>query len=263
MSLAELLTLDPVTISPDSRLAEAVELMDLHDIRHLPVLVEGELVGMISDRDLLAATGWKASRLSRLWDEPSGFVRDLPLSKPLIAHPDEDSCAVARRMLEYRVDGLPVLADGRLVGIVTDYDYLTEYVLSCRVGRVAPGEDRAVSECMSWKVETIQRKATISDAFSHMHRVDVLHLPVLDGERLVGIVSDRDFRLHLGRGTSVMLPVQAICSHEPITVEPERALSEAVELLLLHKIGALPVTREGLLIGLLTSSSVLAVCAAF
>lgn len=261
MSLADLVSPDPITVSPDTELREAVALMDRHDVRHLPVVEQGVLVGMISDRDLLAATGWNPSRLVRLREAPPGLVRDLALRPPLVAGLDEDPRALARRMLEHRIHALPVLEDGRLVGIVSEYDYLVDYVRSCRGVGSAPRVDRPVSECMTWNVETAQRRATIADVFSQMHRLDVLHLPVLDGERLMGILSDRDFRLHIGRGISTHLPVSAICARDPITIGSEALLSEATELLLLHKIGALPVLRGTALIGLLSSTDVLSVCA--
>lgn len=261
MPLADLVSPDPITVSPATELREAVELMDRHDVRHLPVVEGGALVGMISDRDLLAATGWKPSRLVRLREAPPGLVRDLALQPPRIARPDEEPQALARRMLEHRIHALPVVEDGRLVGIVSEYDFLVDYARSCRGAGASSRIDRPVSECMTWNVESVQRKATIADAFSCMHRLDVLHLPVLDGERLVGILSDRDFRLHIGRGISTHLPVSAICARDPITIGPEMFLSEAAELLLLHKIGALPVLQGDVLVGLLSSTDVLSVCA--
>lgn len=261
MSLADLVTPDPITVAPDTELREAVELMDRKDVRHLPVVEQGVLVGMISDRDLLAATGWKPSRLVRMRETPPGLVRDLALVEPRVARLDETPRGVAHRMLEHRIHALPVLEDGRLVGIVSDYDFLVDYVRACRATPKPRRIDRPVAECMTWNVETVQRKATIADAFSHMHRLDVLHLPVLDGERLMGMLSDRDFRLHLGRGIATHLPVSAICARDPITIGPEASLADAAELLILHKIGALPVLRDGALMGLVSSTDVLAVCA--
>ena len=261
MRLSTFMTREPVTIGLDAELSLAVDLMDEHDVRHLPVVEGDALVGVLSDRDLLAATGWRSSRLARKPGEASGYVRDLLRPHAVVASPDEPISSAARRMIEQRVRSLPVVDGGRLVGLVTDYDVQVEYVSACRERRLSDRDDPTVSECMTRELETVSRKTSIADAFSRLHRADVLHLPVVDDGRLGGIVSDRDFRLHVGRGGSTHLPVDAIAAKEVIVIDPEGRLSNAADLLVMHKIGAVPVARDGALLGLLSSSDVLAVCA--
>ena len=261
MLLSELLTPNPHCIEPAAELAEAVELMDRHDIRHLPVVEGGELIGIISDRDLLAATAWKPSSLVREPEESPGQVRDLMRPRPIVAQGGEAASAVARRMIENRIHAVPILEGGRIVGIVTDYDFLVEYARAGRAHRLMERDNPLVTECMTWSVSKVERRTPIAEAFSQFRRADVLHLPVMDGERLVGIVSDRDFRLGIGRGTSTALPVQAICSREVVTVTDGQRLVDAADLMVLHKIGAVLVARGETLLGLVSSTDVLAICA--
>lgn len=261
MRLAELLTPDPICVAPDTDFATAIELMDRHDFRHLPVVERGELVGMISDRDLLAATGWKPSRLARRRGAAPGQVRTVMRTDPIVASVGDPPTQVARLMLEGRVHGLPVVEGTRLVGIVTDYDFLVAFVRAAQDGRLAEVDDPEVSACMTKDVVTIDRRTTIAEAFSSLHRCDVLHLLVVEGGRPVGIVSDRDVRLAIGRGVSTHLPVPAIGSRELVTVGPGARLSGAADLMALHKIGAVPVVDEERLLGVLSSSDVLAICA--
>jgi CBS-domain-containing membrane protein len=59
MRLANIMTQKIMCVSPDDSLDKAICLMDEHYIHHLPVLDHTKLVGMLSDRDLLIAVGWK------------------------------------------------------------------------------------------------------------------------------------------------------------------------------------------------------------
>jgi acetoin utilization protein AcuB len=71
MKVADVMTPEPVTIESVSSLDRALELMDRLDIRHLPVLEDGRLAGILSDRDVLEATGWRLHGHG----DPDGQVR--------------------------------------------------------------------------------------------------------------------------------------------------------------------------------------------
>jgi CBS domain-containing protein len=89
-----------------------------------------------------------------------------------------------------------------------------------------------------------------------MRELDVRHLPVADGEALVGMVSDRDLgnfdlvRLLTEEGADALrrrlsLPVIQIMSADVVAAEPDTEASELIDLLLEHKVGALPVILPG------------------
>jgi acetoin utilization protein AcuB len=111
-------------------------------------------------------------------------------------------------------------------------------------------------------------KTSVSEAREVMRRKVIRHLLVTEGDRLVGIVTDRDIRLNLpSPATSLSvweinylltkLTVGDVMTKAVITVEPERPIEEAARLMLEHRIGALPVVSDGQLVGILTETDLL------
>jgi len=98
------------------------------------------------------------------------------------------------------------------------------------------------------------------------HRVN--QLPVLDGDKLVGIVTDRDIRdayptsILIGHAKEIdkfadSYTVEEVMTFNVMTVRPETPLINAVRLLRRHRIGSLPVVKNGKLLGIITRSDVL------
>jgi len=125
-----------------------------------------------------------------------------------------------------------------------------------------------VKEWMSASPTAVGPKTSVSEARELMRRKVIRHLLVTEGERLVGIVTDRDIRLNLpSPATSLSvweinylltkLTVGEVMTKAVITVEPERPIEEAARLMLEHRIGALPVVEDGRLEGILTETDLL------
>lgn len=124
------MTADVITASPGTTLAEALTLTRSHRIRHLPVLENGELVGLVTDRDLRLAMPpiWADQRdelRSALHQKLVGdvMVRSIITTSPIT--PIEEA---ARLLYEHRIGCLPVMDDGALVGILTETDVLRSFV---------------------------------------------------------------------------------------------------------------------------------------
>lgn len=129
--------------------------------------------------------------------------------------------------------------------------------------------ERSVAEIMRTKFVAlgVKDKLDLADALMHFGRVR--HLPVLDGSRLVGLLSQRDVLAHAlskalefdsqERRTFLhSIDVAEAMSRKPVTVRRETSLREAARLLLAHRIGALPVVDEdGRAIGLVTETDLL------
>jgi CBS domain-containing protein len=117
---------DPVTIGPKATVAEAELLLEAHRIRHLPVMDGDRLVGMITDRDIRLASMPRPRKESAHPDAllPLVRVEQVMTRDPATASPELPIAEAARAMLEHRYGGLPVVADGRLVGIITQGDLL-------------------------------------------------------------------------------------------------------------------------------------------
>ena len=104
------------------------EVMEWKHVRHLPVVNDdGHLVGLITHRDLLRACVSSIADIPR--QEQDALLRGIPVrqmmqSEVLTVAPDSDVTAAARTMLERKIGCLPVVEEGRLVGILTEADFL-------------------------------------------------------------------------------------------------------------------------------------------
>lgn len=112
---------------------------------------------------------------------------------------------------------------------------------------------------MSADVVTVDPDTTLADALEAIRSNNIRHLPVLDGGKLAGVVTDRDLRLALGpRGEPADgATVSDVMSPSPITVSPDTPVEEAGRVLIEHRIGCLPVIENDELVGILTESDLL------
>jgi CBS domain-containing protein len=110
------MTANPKAIASDAAVAEAAKLMATEDVGSLPVLEGDQLVGIVTDRDLVVQV------VARGRDPMSVQVSDVYSKQPIVAAPDESLDEALRRMAHERVRRLPVVSDGRLVGILAQAD---------------------------------------------------------------------------------------------------------------------------------------------
>ena len=112
MKVSDLMTSDPATVGPDDPLAKAATLMREEDCGAIPVVRDGKLVGIVTDRDITirgVAEGRDPKKLP---------VSQVMSADPITVSPDTDVDEAARIMAEHQVRRLPVVEDGRLMGIV-------------------------------------------------------------------------------------------------------------------------------------------------
>lgn len=127
MRVANCMTADVFALPPGASMREAVELLRRRHIRHIPVVDGHTLVGIVTDRDLRRAS---PSLLSGIAESEYDAVLDrTPLSKimtrePLTTTPESDVSGAVRVLVERKVGGLPVVHNGRVVGIFTSSDAL-------------------------------------------------------------------------------------------------------------------------------------------
>src|SRR4051812_22591644 len=113
-TVGELMTRDLVTLKETQNLAIADELLRLHRIRHLPVVRDGKLVGLLTHRDLLKASSVKSADPAKhpLW------ASDIMNREVKTVRPDMSLREALKVMLDNKFGCLPVVAeDGRLAGI--------------------------------------------------------------------------------------------------------------------------------------------------
>ena len=127
MPVQNWMTTDVVSVGPDTSLLKVGKLMKDHHIRRIPVVDDnGQVVGIISDRDVRDASPSKATTLDMY--EMHYLLAELKAkiimtAKPITVKPTDTVEQAALIMLDNKVGGLPVVDDnGRLVGIISDHD---------------------------------------------------------------------------------------------------------------------------------------------
>lgn len=159
MKAADLMTRDPLTAEPGERVREAAERMVAARISALPVVDHtGALVGLISEADLLhraeLGTGRTRSRLAALVrgdgalaedyvEAHAVLVGDVMAPDVLTIAPDTELSEVVRLMEHHRIRRLPVVEDGKLVGIVSRADLMKAMA---KAGKWMNALDSAASE---------------------------------------------------------------------------------------------------------------------
>jgi acetoin utilization protein AcuB len=115
MLIGEIMRENPITVDYHTKLCDAYALMQEKGIRHLPVIKNGEMVGIVTDRDLRLAT----SRLAVHPFEPEAIVEQVMSHPVQTVHPSEPVEYAIKVMRELKIGCLPVQENGTLVGIVT------------------------------------------------------------------------------------------------------------------------------------------------
>jgi CBS domain-containing protein len=123
------MTRDATTLKRNDQLTLADDIMNLGRIRHLPVLDDDEqtLVGILSQRDLFRgalaqALGYGRHAQRKVLE--TLVVKDVMTSDPITASPEMPLAEAARILRERKIGCLPVVEDGRLVGIITEADFV-------------------------------------------------------------------------------------------------------------------------------------------
>lgn len=248
MDIGELMHRDVVTIEESEDLATALQLMGWNGIRHLPVVRGGKVIGVLSERDVLARASADAK-----WNV-SGSVEDAMSRPPKVAPPSMDANEAAALMVAERIDALPVVDAGTLVGIVTSTDLLG-HVAQCEL-QVAPEQEPTIGSLMIRKIQAVYDDDPLADAAARMAQHGIRHLPVVDGMmRIRGILSERDVREATGKKLVDVsqneqaayvqrLKVGDVMTPDPRTVFPDEPLSVAVRAFVEDRFGALPVVDE-------------------
>ncbi len=132
MLIKDWMTREPITITDETSMIKAIHLMKQHRFRRLPVLHQGQLVGMVTDRDLKEASPSKATTLDvhELYYLLAELqVKEIMTREPLSVSQDDTVERAAQLMLEHTISGLPVVdAGGQLVGIITQSDVFRAFM---------------------------------------------------------------------------------------------------------------------------------------
>lgn len=252
------------TVTPETKLTEARKIIDNQQIRALPVVKDGRLVGIITKRgllrlDLSALENEAWNQEINIADETVGEVMTL---KPITLLQETLIPKAARIMLENKITALPVVEEDQLLGILTNSDLLRFLIAEY------PGlkKEIRVKNYMTDEVVTIDQDTTLLESHRLMGTKRIRSLPVIDNGQLVGLVTRTDLmssdpsRLASRQNQDVSVkiltqPVKKVMTKEILTISTEAPLTEAARMMLDHKIHALIVMDEAKkMAGIITES---------
>jgi len=126
------MTPDPITITPKTTVAEALDLMRENKVRRLPVLDKGKLVGIVTDRDLCEVSPSPATSLS-IFELNYLLARTkigeiIKKQQVITIEPDAYLEEAALIMRDNQIGAIPVVENGKLVGIITESDIFDAFI---------------------------------------------------------------------------------------------------------------------------------------
>ncbi len=127
MKVSDRMTREVVTLEEEQSLREALTLQQLHRIRHIPVVSDGRVVGILTDRDLKRASPSLLSGIDqKQYDELLETIRvgQIMTRNPHTVTPATPLKHVAEILIDRKFGALPVIENNLLVGIITEIDLL-------------------------------------------------------------------------------------------------------------------------------------------
>jgi len=243
MKVREIMTEDVITVGKNESLEHILYLMEKHDITKIPV-VEGEkLLGIVTDGEIAYKLGsFRKRDVSPAHLHASSvMIREFDTISP-----DTSVYDIIKTVGLPGLTMLPVVENGKLVGVVTKADLLP-----------LVESDAPVKEIMSKKVIHVAPDDRVIHARRLLIDNDIARLPVLDDGKVVGIIAEMDIakafaklkrstsRGHQKHQVEEMLVMDAMNS-PAVTISPETTISDAAKVMLEQNIGGLPVIESKL-----------------
>lgn len=198
-NLSSFVTYNPIALPAESLLTEAVQLLAETGMHHWPVVDdELQLVGILSEQDIVRALTRRIPELAVGGRSPTVQVNELSVAQAMSevvesVTLDESPRQVLGKLLDYDLNDLPVVQDGRVVGVTTRADFLREF----SYGQLGLAKTQ-VSVVME-SVECIGGEASLREAWDALLEQPSGCLGVVRGDLPLGVLSQRDLRLAMCR----------------------------------------------------------------
>lgn len=216
MLVSEIMKRNVITMKPNDTIREAIRKIYDHRIRHLVILSEGgDLVGVVSDRDLREVAPSRFTMKEeefRILDHP---IETIMTKEVITCHPSDFVEEAAYLLYEKKIGCLPVLAEGRLVGIVTESDLLHTLMELMGVHQPSSHVEVEVEDCpgVLADVTSLFKKAKVNvlsiliqPGKSPYHKRLVFRVQTIDPRKLVHLLE--------AEGIEVLWPRKWEESHE-------------------------------------------------
>ncbi|MGI9860276.1 CBS and ACT domain-containing protein [Moorella naiadis] len=206
MFVRDHMTPHPITVTKETSVLDALELMKKNKIRRLPVVQDGRLVGLVTERDILRVSPSPASTLSVFevnYLVAKMTVKDAMIKRPVTVSPEMTIEEAALLMREHKIDNLLVMEKDKLVGIITQTDLFEALIKLFGLRR--PG--------IRLTLEVVDRIGVLADiarlvkeaginiinvANRHkdeIHTYVVLRLATDDVSKLIPVLEERGYRV--------------------------------------------------------------------
>ncbi len=252
--LGTYVTYNPFAVSLETRVDDLLRMVESMAMHHFPVVDhEQQLIGVVSETDLM--------RLAQRSRE-SGVELDSTV-EPIVTRQlvTVDHLASPHRalqlLMDYKINSLPVLQKGKLIGIVTTSDFLREF----SYGQMTCAKE-PVSDFLETPPEPLEPDSTLDDAMAAMDAAGLTHQVIVQGGCPVGVVARREIAKALTLGTSRgkfngSSSVVKVLRRTP-PFRPGQRMNEAASRMIEHGLTALAVTNQGnRFLGLITADEIL------
>jgi CBS domain-containing protein len=243
VSIASLVK-QPQIVPPSAPIRDVVKMMASTE-GYVIVSDDGRKpVGVVSERDVIRALA-------------SGVSPDAPVSSIMVTRvltvPDKAPLTTVQRvMAENGLRHIVVVRDDVLVGYVSARDIFGERLLVEDVETRKKLSAKTVKEVMKSPPVTLYPQATLADAARTMAEKNIGFVVLTDGDKLVGVVSERDIVKALASGMPLNTPLEKIATKRVITIEPDKSVVEAADLMAENKIRHLVVAERGRAVGVVS-----------
>jgi predicted transcriptional regulator len=180
------------TVTLHDSLSKVARLMIGSETRQLPVYSGEKLLGFVTDEDIIHGA------VMEKWGNTQ--VEEIMTKKPFVIEEDESVGAVLSLFREEGISHVPIVRDGKLVGLVSIHDIIENIfhprqrqTVGERVGEKVPVLSIPAKGIMTKRVITVAPETKLKDAAKKMHKFDISSLVVVRKRRPVGIVTKRDF----------------------------------------------------------------------
>ena len=229
------------TISPQATVQAAVQIMSTEKISALPVVENDQLVGIISERDYVRKV---AAQEIPAW---SVKIHEIMTSDVITIDINDPVEHCASIMTSRRIRHLPVMKDGRLLSLIS----ITDIVDSMKtVRQIVDSKNRALL--------TISPEATVQAAIQIMSTEKISALPVMENDKLIGIISERDYvRKVAARDIPAWsVKIHEIMTSDVITIDIDDPIEDCTSIMSTRRIRHMPVMENGRLISVISITDV-------
>ena len=258
MQIKNLMSEDIITIDKDQNLSDALKLLRKHNVSRLPVTNNKELVGIISERDIadkLGSSKYESMPASRL------HISSVMVKNVFTVPQTMQLAEVAKLMLENGIGSVPVMNDDKMVGIVSKADFVT-LAVGIAFDKIT------VKKIMSKGLTVVSPTERLVHARRQMKEAHVGRLPVVDDEKLAGMVTSKDlmrafidFRKKVPekyqKSQIKEVLVEDIMSFNPTFTSADVTISEVAKVMIETGFNGLPVVEGDEVVGIITQTDIL------